>query len=218
MYKALIWKEYRETRLSLAAVILSLCTILFLTLFIFKEPRYSLLITAYLAEFATLPMMLYTLMAGAEAFASEYQSKTFDFLVSRTITRSRIWLFKLVFRVSTLVIPVIILLFISKPLAGPIYPFSQFQLMLIVTAEILFLFSASFFFSIIFRRPFKAGITASIFCLGFGMLFFYFFEMFFDFTIVENYLAFAIGCAILSILILGASFVIFTKGKFSYGM
>lgn len=217
MYKALIWKEYRETRMSQAAVVLCFCAIITLVL-IFKDHRYSVLISSGLAELAGLPMMFYTLMAGAETFASEYQLKTFDFLESRTITRSRIWLFKLVLRLSILVIPVIVYLFTIKTATDTARATLISNPSFVMTSLILLLFSTSFFFSTIFNRPFKAGISGSIVCLGFGMPFFYIFEDYFTFTINETYFAFAIFCIPLSILILIASYVIFTNGRYPYAM
>ncbi len=207
MYKALIWKEYRETRLPLAITVLG-CIILSWIIYITNEKssdpylRFNVLeqplfmIIEFLISF-------YTVMTGAEAFAHEYQLNTFDFLVSRAVSRKVLWQCKFAFRISTLLLPLAIFFFISR------YTISEqinFQYQSVFALYALFLFSASFLFSTIFNSPVKAGATGMIVFLGYAGLF--------D-RISDNYAAFLISCTVLTALILTASFFIFTRGKLS---
>lgn len=217
MYKVLIWKEYREIRLSLAVITLS-CSILALAVIILSNIldsyyvsnlRYAMpngfdVLIPLTYIFIVSLMVLYTIIVGAEAFASEYQSKTFDFLISRAVSRNVLWYCKLSLRISTLLLPIIYFYLINQFLLMPEQ--ASFQYQCIFAASILFLFSASFFLSSIFNRPVKAGATGVIVYLGYALIFFHF---------IDNYFVFAITCTIFAILILITSFIVFTKGKFS---
>lgn len=212
MYKSLIWKEYRETRLPLAIIVFSCLIISWINILLRKVGapfvgigEFNNILEMSLYLFIVLFTIIYSIMAGAEAFASEYQAKTFDFLVSRAVSRKVLWCCKLGFRISTLLLPIAIYFLISEILMGPGQEDLQHQY--IFAASILFVFSASFFFSTIFNRPVKAGATGLIVYLGYALVFFRF---------SENYPAFIITCFILAILLLIASFIIFTKGRFSY--
>lgn len=207
MYKALIWKEYRETRLSLAMTVLS-CIILSWIIYITNENDSNIYLRFNVLEqplfvITVLLISFYTVMTGAEAFASEYQSNTFDFLVSRAVSRKVLWQCKFGFRISTLLLPLVIFFFISRYTISEQVNF-QHQSMFALSA--LFLFSASFLFSIIFNSPVKAGASGLVVFLGYVGLF----E-----RLSDNYAAFILSCAILTALILTASFFVFTKGKIS---
>jgi hypothetical protein len=216
MYKSLLWKEYRETRLSLAIITFSCVIISWINILLnnvgdsyvaFRAPAAGIwalnALEFPLYLFIVLLTVIYTIMAGAEAFSSEFQAKTFDFLVSRAVSRKVLWFCKLGFRISTLLFPITIYFFISEFLIGP----DPINLMhrYIFAASALYVFSTSFFFSTIFNRPVKAGATGLIVYLGYTLLFFRF---------SENHPVFIITCLILAILFLIASFFIFTKGHF----
>ncbi len=213
MIKALLWKEYRESRLSLALTSFG-STVIFWLLFFSKmhwqymSPQGSLEVMilplpGIISNYPIIPLItVFTIITGADSFASEYQSKTFDFLVSRAVSRETVWHSKFGLRFSMLFFPIFYFIFINcflhTKLAG-----LQYQGMFI--GATILLFSMCFFFSTIFSRPFIAGVTGIIVFLGFAMLFYQFFK---------NYLAFSICSIILSNLILRASFAIFTKGRF----
>ncbi|MFC1839142.1 hypothetical protein ACFL1N_06170 [Thermodesulfobacteriota bacterium] len=208
MYKALIWKEYRETRMSLAMTVVS-CSILSWILFATADHgsfHYLYINRFYLGEplyvIVVLLTLFYAVMTGAEAFSSEHQAKTFDFLVSRAVSREKIWYCKFGFRISTLLPPFAVFFFINKYTL--LSERTNFQTQCMILLSTLFIFSACFFFSTIFNRPVKAGVCGLIVFLGYAGLFAYF---------SESYLIFVITCFILSVLIFFASFIIFTKGK-----
>lgn len=214
MFKALLWKEYRETRLSLALTSFGSTAIFWLLFFSEMHsqqmsPQGTLKVTAYplpgiIFNFPIIPLMtFFIIITGAESFASEYQSKTFDFLVSRAVSREEVWYSKFYLRFSMLFFPILYFIFINcflhTKLAG-----LQYQCMF--AGATILLFSICFFFSTIFNRPFIAGVTGIIVFFGYALLFFHF---------SQNYFIFAIISTIMSILILIASYVIFTKGKIS---
>ncbi|MFC1495055.1 ABC transporter permease subunit [Thermodesulfobacteriota bacterium] len=208
MYKALIWKEYRETRLPLALTILS-CSILSWILYSTVDQGsffYLYINRFYLGEsffvIIVLLIIFYAAMTGSEAFASEYQAKTFDYLVSRAVSREKLWICKSCLRISTLLPPFAVFFFINKYTL--LSERTNFQTQCMILLSTLFIFSACFFFSTIFNRPVKAGVCGLIVFLGYAGLFAYF---------SESYLIFVITCFILSVLIFFASFIIFTKGK-----
>ena len=213
MYKALLWKEYREMCLSLALTALG-CTVLFLAIVIKGILRYSYYeslgrpapdgLAGLFNLIIILLLIIYPIITGSESFASEYQTRTYDFLISRAVSLDVLWYCKLASRISTLLFPIVSFILINRYLhteeAAPKYQY-------IFSASVLLLFSTCFFFSTILNSPVKAGITGLIVYFGFTMLFFHF---------SKNYITFAISSIFLSILILGASFVIFTKSRFSY--
>lgn len=209
MYKALIWKEYRETRLPLAMTVLS-CIILSWIIYITNENvsdsyvRFNVLEQSFFTAIVLL-ISFYAVMSGAEAFASEHQSNTFDFLVSRAVSRKVLWQCKFVFRISTLLLPIVIFLFINRYTISAQVNF-LFQQQCSFALCTLLIFSASFFFSTIFNRPIKAGATGLIVFVAYAGLF--------D-RLSDSFGAFIISCVILTTLILAASFFIFTRNKLS---
>lgn len=215
MNKALIWKEYRDIRLPLIITVLS-CAVLALFIILvnrqhthhififFSMSRSSTGIREVLIHFTVFVMCIYALLAGAESFASEYQAKTFDFLTSRSVSRDELWRCKFGIRISTLLLPVLYLILADRFLLRDKL---DYQYQCIVVSSILMLFSTGLFFSTIFNRPVKAGITGLTVCIGYTAFFFRFTDSIDLFTITS---------VLPDIMFLTGSYLIFTKGKFTY--
>jgi ABC-type transport system involved in multi-copper enzyme maturation permease subunit len=209
MYKALIWKEYRETIMPLAATVLG-CSILSWIFYLLSDQTYyygttdSLYLYSLFYVVSASLIALYAIMAGAEAFASEYQTNTFDFLVSRAISRGKLWYCKFVFRVFTLLLSIAVYFLFTLVLMRPREINIEHQCIFVIS--VLIMFSASFFFSTILNRAVKAGATGLVIYLAYAMLFMHF---------SDNLLIFIITSVILTALLLTASFFIFTRDKLS---
>ena len=92
MLKAMLWKEWRETRLLFYIMaFLAPCTSIFLNNNDIK-PVYILL------------GVFFTVLMGATQFAGEEESGTFIFLLSRPIHWFKIWLFKVLYGIAIIIL------------------------------------------------------------------------------------------------------------------
>ncbi|MFC1839141.1 ABC transporter permease [Thermodesulfobacteriota bacterium] len=110
MLKALLWKEWRETRL----FFLIMALIIFIFSFLVKNLDYVKETKAYLtAVLYILTWVFFSVLTAASQFAGEEESGTVDFLLSRPVHRIKIWFLKTLYGASSLVLFGLFLLLMS---------------------------------------------------------------------------------------------------------
>ena len=146
------WKEWRETRFGF------LITLFFVTGLYYSLPAQRMLIESYwLGIFIAFLGMATAISLGSGAVASEIETHTMNFLISKPAARTRVLTAKYIVRgVETLLVfvaPVLCLIdwgdTESWKWARP-YLFQKYILLGIMV--IVFIYSGAFFFSIVFRK------------------------------------------------------------------
>lgn len=117
MLKALLWKEWRETRLFffLMALIVPIFSLLLNNIDYVRAIKADTFAFLYI-----LTWVFFTVLMAANQFASEGESGTSNFLLSRPIHWINIWLFKSVYGIITLMLFGLYLLVMSKLFISPL--------------------------------------------------------------------------------------------------
>lgn len=117
MLKSLLWKEWRETRLFffLMVLIVLIFSLLLEGMDYVKETKAGAFAILYI-----LTWVFFTVLMAASQFAGEGESGTLDFLLSRPIHRLKIWLFKIVYGTTSLILFGLFLLLMSMIYISPL--------------------------------------------------------------------------------------------------
>lgn len=144
MYCALLWKEYRETRL----IVFSSIVLSVLIAFIQKIHIESIEYVAFLLLLIVAGTS--AIFLGATAFTVERQQENFSFLFGIPVTKKTIWKMKLLIRTLELFTIVLLLYFVNPTIRSlVIFPHTPIFA--------LTLFTSSFLFSLVFKKATLAG-------------------------------------------------------------
>lgn len=185
MLKALLWKEWRETRLFifLMALFVPVFSLLLNNIDYERSVKAGAFVVLYI-----LTWIYFAVLVAANQFASEGESGTLNFLMSRPIHWMNIWLFKVIYGIICLILFglflfLMSLIFISPPLesvalletllahSGNFTPNENFSWLLLYTS-ISGLYFISCVVSINMKSSFKAALMTFMVsaCLLFVML------------------------------------------------
>lgn len=117
MFKALLWKEWRETRLFFFTMALGApCFSILLNIL---ENRSDIITSANITVYGLI-LAFYTVLIGAIQFAGDDESGTSGFLMSRPIHWFRIWLFKVVYGSTSLILFILFLFTMANVFLSPL--------------------------------------------------------------------------------------------------
>ncbi len=116
MYKALLWKEWKETRLFL--LIMASGVPCFSILLNILENKSDIKADANLVVYCLL-LVFYSVLLGSVQFAGEKESGTTEFIQSRPIHWFNIWLFKVVYGSASLILFILFLFVMGNIFISP---------------------------------------------------------------------------------------------------
>lgn len=154
------WKEWRETRFSF------IVTLVFLSGLYYSVPARHRVDTYWLGVFLAFFGMATAIVLGSSAVASEVTAGTMAFLISKPARRARFLSVKYVVRavevIALFAVPMAFLID-WRDASGWAWaaPYLAQQYLLVAVLMVVFTYSGSFFFSVLFRRQWL-GVLASI--------------------------------------------------------
>lgn len=183
MFRALLWKEWREQRLVVAAGLVVAALMPFIiegaSRLGSRRPVADLMPQALMIAYA---LFLWPMLAGVTAgatIAGEIGERTIDFLFSRPVRRSTIWGAKVAMAIASFAAIVAgsigILAFVGLPLRAEIslpaldLPGMTGIVLLLAAAALTLIFACSVFFSSLLSRPLHAtllGIFSAVLLLA----------------------------------------------------
>ena len=193
MIKALLWKEWRESRMYFFMILLivPVFSLLLNSTDYVKETKADAFLFLYILTFC-----FFAVLTAANQFTGEGESGTLDFLLSRPVHRIGIWLFKIIYGTASLILFGIFLYIMSTVFVAPLLdsdtlPGMFFNLSsgfaeyincdgVLLCLTILGLYFVGSTVSIILRSSFKSMLVTFLLAAGvFYILLFSYLELYF---------------------------------------